>query len=404
MPHDAQQAQALQRRHPAVHALPDREPDRVARTRTRWSCPRAAPSSSTTPRRWCPSTSTRRAPRAAATSRPRRPTPTSKPPTKSRRQLRIRDIGGLIVIDFIDMESPKNQRDVEDRLRDAREDGSRAHPDRPPLALRPARDVAPAPAPVARRIQPPRLPALHRHRQHPQRRVDGARHPAPHRRGSAQGRRRRSSRRSRVEVATYLINEKREWLQHARGRNGVQIVLIGNPDLETPNYSLRRVRDDEIDAARERGHELQAPRRRSPIRASRSRKSASNRRPRRPRSRTCCPALLHRRRRRLPSRPHARPRRRGPRHRRARRCLAACSVGSRRRRRQPKSRPRLLATTTKAPAAARSANIRAGARARARARVRIASIAASVADADAQPRRPAPPRRRRRPAADARGR
>src|ERR1700682_4807054 len=35
------------------------------------------------------------------------------------RQLRIRDIGGLIVIDFIDMESPKNQREVEDRLRDA---------------------------------------------------------------------------------------------------------------------------------------------------------------------------------------------------------------------------------------------------------------------------------------------
>ena len=35
------------------------------------------------------------------------------------RQLRIRDIGGLIVIDFIDMESQKNQRDVEDRLREA---------------------------------------------------------------------------------------------------------------------------------------------------------------------------------------------------------------------------------------------------------------------------------------------
>ena len=54
------------------------------RTRTRWSCPPAAPSSSTTPRRWCPSTSTPRAPRAARTSRPRRPTPTSKPRTKSR--------------------------------------------------------------------------------------------------------------------------------------------------------------------------------------------------------------------------------------------------------------------------------------------------------------------------------
>jgi ribonuclease E len=35
------------------------------------------------------------------------------------RQLRLRDIGGLIVIDFIDMESQKNQREVEDRLRDA---------------------------------------------------------------------------------------------------------------------------------------------------------------------------------------------------------------------------------------------------------------------------------------------
>src|SRR5438132_9056374 len=35
------------------------------------------------------------------------------------RQLRLRDLGGLIVIDFIDMESAKNQREVENRLRDA---------------------------------------------------------------------------------------------------------------------------------------------------------------------------------------------------------------------------------------------------------------------------------------------
>src|SRR5208282_4247773 len=42
------------------------------------------------------------------------------------RQLRIRDLGGLIVIDFIDMESTKNQRAVEDRLRDAvRQDRAR---------------------------------------------------------------------------------------------------------------------------------------------------------------------------------------------------------------------------------------------------------------------------------------
>jgi Ribonuclease G/E len=49
----------------------------------RSTCPAAAPSSSTTPRRWSRSTSTRRAPRAAATSRRPPPAPTSKRPTRS---------------------------------------------------------------------------------------------------------------------------------------------------------------------------------------------------------------------------------------------------------------------------------------------------------------------------------
>jgi hypothetical protein len=70
------------------------------------------------------------------------------------RQLRIRDIGGLIVIDFIDMEESKNQRAVEDRLRDAVKHGPRPHPDRAAVALRPARDVAPAPASLAQRLEP----------------------------------------------------------------------------------------------------------------------------------------------------------------------------------------------------------------------------------------------------------
>ena len=66
------------------------------------------------------------------------------------RQLRIRDIGGLIVIDFIDMESteePARRRGPPARCH---EDGSRPHPDRAPVALRPAGDVAPAAAPLAR--------------------------------------------------------------------------------------------------------------------------------------------------------------------------------------------------------------------------------------------------------------
>jgi ribonuclease E len=67
------------------------------------------------------------------------------------------------------------------------EDGSRAHPDRPPVAVRFAGNVAPATAPLAGRVQPPDVPALHRHRQHPLGRIDGAGHPASDRRRSPQG-------------------------------------------------------------------------------------------------------------------------------------------------------------------------------------------------------------------------
>ncbi|MFC3217240.1 ribonuclease E/G [Comamonas sp. JC664] len=54
------------------------------------------------------------------------PAPTWKPLTEVARQMRLRDLGGLIVIDFIDMEESKNRRDVESRLRDAlRQDRAR---------------------------------------------------------------------------------------------------------------------------------------------------------------------------------------------------------------------------------------------------------------------------------------
>jgi hypothetical protein len=112
------------------------------------------------------------------------------------RQLRLRDLGGLIVIDFIDMESRKNQREVENRLRDA------LHYDRARVQtgkispLRPAGAVAPAPAPGAGRDQLHPLPALHRHRPHPRHRIGRPAHPAhprgrghegEHRRGACAG-------------------------------------------------------------------------------------------------------------------------------------------------------------------------------------------------------------------------
>ena len=96
------------------------------------------------------------------------------------RQMRLRDLGGLIVIDFIDMEESKNRREVENRLRDAlRQDRARVQfgIDQ---QVRPAGDEPPAPAPGPVRRQPHHLPALQRHRPHPRHRELGAADPAHH--------------------------------------------------------------------------------------------------------------------------------------------------------------------------------------------------------------------------------
>ena len=60
------------------------------------------------------------------------------------RQLRLRDLAGLIVIDFIDMDEKRNNRAVERKLSRLPAAGSRAHPGRADLAFRPAGNVAPA--------------------------------------------------------------------------------------------------------------------------------------------------------------------------------------------------------------------------------------------------------------------
>ena len=49
-----------------------------------------------------------------------------------------------------------------------------------------------------------------------------------------------------VDVGNYLLNEKREWLQGIEQNNSVSIVTVSDPGFETPNYSIRRVRDDEV--------------------------------------------------------------------------------------------------------------------------------------------------------------
>jgi ribonuclease E len=163
------------------------------------------------------------------------------------RQLRIRDLGGLIVIDFIDMGPQKNQRDVENRLRDAvRQDRARVQIGKisrfgllemSRQRLRPSLGessylTCPRCSGIGtiRSVESLALAIL---------RIIGE-----------EARKERTSKviaQLPVEVATYLLNEKRDWVQSLESRNEMQVVLVANPGLETPHYDVRRVRDDQTD-------------------------------------------------------------------------------------------------------------------------------------------------------------
>ena len=161
------------------------------------------------------------------------------------RQLRIRDIGGLIVIDFIDMDDTKNQRAVEDRLRDAMKmDRARIQIGRlsrfgllelSRQRLRPSLGesshlVCPRCTGIGsiRSVESLALSIL---------RLIGE-----------DARKDRTSRivvQLPVDVATYLINEKREALRTVEEKAHIEIVLVPNPHMQTPEYTIRRVREDE---------------------------------------------------------------------------------------------------------------------------------------------------------------
>jgi ribonuclease E len=163
------------------------------------------------------------------------------------RQLRIRDIGGLIVIDFIDMESSKNQREVEDRLRDAvRMDRARIQIGKLSRfgLLEMSRQRLRPSLGESSHIVCPRCVGIGSIRSVESMTLAVLR---------LIGEELRKDRTSRVitqlpvEVATYLFNEKREWLRTLEDRSSAELVIVPNPNMQTPEYSIRRVRDDEAD-------------------------------------------------------------------------------------------------------------------------------------------------------------
>ncbi|MDC8784067.1 Rne/Rng family ribonuclease [Roseateles koreensis] len=161
------------------------------------------------------------------------------------RQMRLRDLGGLIVVDFIDMEESKNRREVEQRLRDAlRQDRARVQfasiskfglLEMSRQRLRPAlsegnhitcprcngtghiRDTESSALQILRMVQEESMKdnTAAVHVQVP------------------------------VEVTSFLLNEKRTEITKIELKQRVTVLLVPNKHLETPNYKLERLRHDD---------------------------------------------------------------------------------------------------------------------------------------------------------------
>lgn len=161
------------------------------------------------------------------------------------RQLRLRDMGGLVVIDFIDMNQAKHQREVEARIRDAtNSDRARVQIGRlsrfgllemSRQRLRPSlgetsgivcprcnghgiiRDVKSLSLAILRLVEEESL----------KERTAQIRAIVP------------------LTVATYLLNEKREAIYDIERRQKLHVLVVPNPQMETPHYEVVRLRDDD---------------------------------------------------------------------------------------------------------------------------------------------------------------
>ena len=161
------------------------------------------------------------------------------------RQMRLRDLGGLIVIDFIDMEESKNRREVENRLRDAlRQDRARVQfgtiskfglMEMSRQRLRPAlSEGASIPCPRCgghghiRDTESSALQILRIIQEESMKDGTAAVHvQVP------------------VEVASFLLNEKRTEIAKIELKQRVNVIMVPNKTLETPNYRLERLKHDD---------------------------------------------------------------------------------------------------------------------------------------------------------------
>ena len=162
------------------------------------------------------------------------------------RQLRLRDLGGLIVIDFIDMENPKNQREVENKLRDVLKH-DRARVQMGKLSRFGLLELS------RQRLQPSLGETSHEPcpRCHGIGFIRGTESSALHILRIIQEEAMKENTGAvhaqvPVDVATFLLNEKRAEIHSIEERLDVDVVLIPNIHLETPHYKIVRVRHDDL--------------------------------------------------------------------------------------------------------------------------------------------------------------
>lgn len=161
------------------------------------------------------------------------------------RQLRLRDLGGLVVIDFIDMTPAKHQRDVENRMRDAlKVDRARVQVGRISRfgLLEMSRQRLRSSLGESSQLVCPRCSG--------QGTIRGIESSALSilrivEEESMKDKTARIVAQVPVDVAAFLLNEKREILFDIEKRQNIKVFVIPNTDMQTPHYSVHRIRDDE---------------------------------------------------------------------------------------------------------------------------------------------------------------
>ena len=175
------------------------------------------------------------------------------------RQLRIRDAGGLIVIDFIDMDSPRHQREVEDKLRDAlRHDRARVQIgkiSRFGLLEMSRQRLRPSLGEATQSVCP-------RCEGHGRVRSVESLSLSVLRLVEEQAMKEKTGQvlvQVPAMVANFLLNEKRKSIVEIEARHEVPVIVVADEKLETPHFHIERIRATEMPADAKPSYERMTP-------------------------------------------------------------------------------------------------------------------------------------------------